>query len=114
MSGPTLVMELAEPLSAAALRKFRALMVGVSSHCAEQRPGFFDVNVSAERLGVEDDREKDRRAPFPLPLLGSSAADQELTGLPGLLGIAEDDGMALGTAELLRAWVGHPAFRLVK
>ncbi|MFE5758973.1 DUF6368 family protein [Streptomyces massasporeus] len=27
---------------------------------------------------------------------------------------ADDDWMALGTAEFLRAWVGHPAFRLVK
>ncbi|GAA3834346.1 hypothetical protein FNH04_41760 [Streptomyces phyllanthi] len=36
-----------------------------------------------------------------------------VAGLPGVLGIA-DDWMALGTAEFLRAWVGHPAFRLVK
>ncbi|MFE5326127.1 DUF6368 family protein [Embleya sp. NPDC056575] len=210
MSGPTLVIELAQPLSPAALREFRALMVGLSSHFAEERPGFFDVNVPAERLGVEDGREEDRRKPFPLPLLGNAFADQELTamvgfdpqredrrrpflvhvmgpgvgdesvfeaahadepeveailgfgpthavdvgagcdrgidhvatalltaavmdviggvakaepadgqasvvaGLPGALGIADDDRMALGTAEFLRAWVGHPALRLVK
>ncbi|WP_455710710.1 DUF6368 family protein [Streptomyces albogriseolus] len=30
------------------------------------------------------------------------------------LGIADDDWMALGTAEFLRSWVGHPAFRLVR
>ncbi|MCL7377655.1 DUF6368 family protein [Streptomyces sp. 35G-GA-8] len=210
MSGPTLVIELAEPLFPAALREFRALMVGLSSHFAEMRPGFFDVNVPAERLGVEDRREEDWRKPFPLPLLGSHSTDEELTalvgfnpqreewrrpflvylmgpgvgdeslfeaehadepeveailgfrpthavnvsagcngeidhvatalltaavmdviggvakaelldgqasviaGLPGVLGIADDDWMALGTAEFLRAWVGHPAFRLVK
>jgi hypothetical protein len=34
--------------------------------------------------------------------------------LPGLLGIVDDGWTALGTAEFLRAWVGHPAFRLVK
>ncbi|MDQ0585508.1 hypothetical protein QF030_007686 [Streptomyces rishiriensis] len=67
MSGPTLAIELAEPLSRAALREFRALMVGLSSHFDEKRPGFFDVNVPAERLGVEDRREKDWRKPFPLP-----------------------------------------------
>lgn len=78
MSGPTLVIELAEPLSPAALREFRALMVGLSSHFAEKRPGFFDVNVPAGRLGVEDRREKDWRKPFPLPLLGNTIADEEL------------------------------------
>ncbi|MEU9785539.1 DUF6368 family protein [Streptomyces phaeochromogenes] len=210
MSGPTLVIDLAEPLSTAALQEFRALMVGLSSHFAEKRPGFFDVNVPAERLGVEDRREEDWRKPFPLPLLGNTGADEELTalvgfnpqredwrrpflvylmgpgvgdesvfeaehadepeveavlgfrpthavnvsaccnreidhvttalltaavmdviggvakaelldgqelvvaGLPGVLGIADDDWTVLGTAEFLRAWAGHPAFRLVK
>lgn len=210
MSGPTLVIELAEALSSAALREFRALMVGLSSHFAEKRPGFFDVNVPAERLGVEDRREEDWREPFPLPLLGNTSADEEfsalvgfnpqpgdwgrpflvylmgpgvgdenlfeaehadepevetilgfrsthavnvsacanreidhvatalltaavmdvtggvakaglldgqasfIAGLPGVVGIADDDWMALGTAEFLRSWVGSPAFRLVK
>ncbi|WP_330289638.1 DUF6368 family protein [Streptomyces sp. NBC_00576] len=210
MSGPTLVIELAEPLSPSALREFRALMVGLSSPFAEKRPGFFDVNVPAERLGVEDRREEDWRKPFPLPLLGNTSADEELTalvgfnpqredwrrpflvylmgpgvgdestfeaehadepeveailgfrpthavnvsaccnreidhvatalltaavmdviggvasaelldgqasvvaGLPGVVGITDDDWTALGTAEFLRAWVGDPAFRLVK
>ena len=208
MSGPTLVIDLAEPLPPARLRDFRALMVRLSTHFAEKRPGFFDVNVPAGRLGVEDRRQEDWRKPFPLPLLGNASADEELTalvgfnpqrddggrpflvylmgpgvgdestfeaehadepeaeallgfrpthavnvsaccnreidhvatalltaavmdviggvakvelldgqesavaGLPGMLGFA--DWMALGTAEFLRAWVGHPAFRLVK
>ena len=33
--------------------------------------------------------------------------------LPGVWGIA-DDWMALGTADFLRAWAAHPAFRLLK
>ncbi|MFJ3644199.1 hypothetical protein ACIPRD_31270 [Streptomyces sp. NPDC090108] len=45
--------------SPAALREFRALMVELSSHFDEKRPGFFAVNVPAERLGVEDRREED-------------------------------------------------------
>lgn len=210
MSGPTLVIDLAEPLAPAALRELRALMVGLSSHFDEKRPGFFDVNVPAERLGVEDRRGEDWRKPFPLPLLGNTSADEELTalvgfnpqredwrrpflvylmgpgvgdedifeaehadeaevetilgfkpthavnvsagcnreidhvatalltaavmdvtggvakaelldgqasviaGLPGVWGITDDDWIALGTAEFLRAWVGQPAFRLVK
>ncbi|MFJ4872576.1 DUF6368 family protein [Streptomyces sp. NPDC088757] len=210
MSGPTLVIELAEPLSPAALGEFRALVVGLSSHFDEERPGSFDVNVPVERLGVEDGRVEDWWKPFPLPLLGDAAADEGLTalvgfnplredrrrpflvylmgpgvgdeglfeaehadepeveavlgfrpthavnvsaccnggidhvatalltaavmdviggvakaellegqvpvvaGLPGVLGIADDDWTVLGTAEFLRAWAGHPAFRLVK
>ncbi|MFF9000463.1 DUF6368 family protein [Streptomyces achromogenes] len=210
MSGPTLVIELAEPLLPAALRELRALMVGLSSRFQEKRPGFFDVNVPAERLGIEDGREKDWRKPYPLPLLGGIVADEALTalvgfdpqredrrrpflvclmgpgagdesifeaehadepeveavlgfrpthavnvgagcnreidhvatallaaavmdviggvakaelldgqasavaGLPGVLGITDDDATALGTAEFLRAWAGHPDFRLVK
>ncbi|MEU8773477.1 DUF6368 family protein [Streptomyces sp. NPDC048606] len=212
MSGPTLVIELAAPLSSAVLREFRALIVGLSSHFDEKRPGFFDVNVHAERLGVEDGQEEERRKPFPvpLPLLGNATADEELmalvgfdperedwrrpflvylmgpgvgdenvfeaehadgpdvevvlgfrpthavnvsaccnreidhvttalltaavmdviggvanvelsdgqasvvAGLPGLVGITDDDLAALGTAEFLRSWAAHPAFRLVK
>jgi len=210
MSGPTLVIELAEPVSPAALREFRALMVELSSHFEEKRPGYFDVNVPAERLGVEDRRGEDRRKPFPLPLLADTFVDEKLTalvgfnpqredrrrpflvylmgpgvgdedtfeaehtdepeveavlgfrpthavnvsaccngavdhvatalltaavmdviggvakaelldgqtpvvaGLPGVLGITDDEWMVLGTAEFLRAWAGQPGFRLLK
>ncbi|MFE6455898.1 DUF6368 family protein [Streptomyces cinereoruber] len=210
VSGPTLVIELAEPLSPAALREFRALMVGLSSRFAEKRPGFFDVNVPVERLGVGDGWEGYGRKPSPLRLLGDGPTDEGLAalvgfdpwredphrpflvyamgpgvgdettfeaehadepeveavlgfrpshavnvsaccnrgidhvatalltaavmdvvggvakaelldgqvpvvaGLPGVLGIADDDRMVLGTAEFLRAWAEYPAFRLVK
>ncbi|MGQ5580879.1 DUF6368 family protein [Streptomyces sp. ECR3.8] len=92
MSGPTLVIELAEALSPAALREFRALVVGLSSHFTEKRPGFFDVNVPAERLGVEDGREEDWRKPVPLPLLGNTSADEELSALVGFSPQPEDWG----------------------
>ncbi|MFC8448952.1 DUF6368 family protein [Kitasatospora sp. NPDC057223] len=210
MSGPTLVIELGEPLSPGALQEFRALMVGLSSRFEEKRAGFFDLNVPAERLGVEDRRGEDRRKLFPLPLLGGAFGDEGLVdlrgfdprredwhrpflvylmgpgvgdedifeaehedepeveavlgfrpthavnvsaccnagidhvatalltaavmdivggvakaelldgqaavvaGLPGVLGIADDEWMVLGTAEFLRVWVGHPGFRLLK
>lgn len=179
MSGPTLAIELAEPVSPAVLREFRALMVGLSSHFEEKRPGYFDVNVPAERLGVEDRREADRRRPFLVYLMGPGVGDEDtfeaehldepqveavlgfrpthavnvsarcdrgidhvatalltaavmdviggvakaelldgqasaVAGLPGALGIADEDCAVLGTAEFLRAWVGQPGFRLVK
>src|SRR6478752_1583159 len=90
MSGPTLVIELAEPVSPAALRELRVLIVGLSSHFEETRPGFYDVNVPAERLGVEDGRGDDRRKPFPLPLLGRTSVDEELTALVGFNPQGED------------------------
>ncbi|GLW55596.1 DUF6368 family protein [Kitasatospora phosalacinea] len=210
MSGPTLVIDLAEPVPPPALQEFRALMLGLASRFVEERPGFFDVNVPAERLGVVDGREEDRREPFPLPLLGGTAVDDGLAALvgfdpqredrhrpflvylmgpgigdedvftaeheaepeveavlgfrpthavnvsaccnggtdhvatalltaavmdviggvakaelldgqasvvadlPGVLGITDDGWTVLGTAEFLRAWAGHPGFRLLK
>ncbi|WP_442802954.1 DUF6368 family protein [Streptomyces sp. EMB24] len=94
MSGPTLVIELAEALSPAALREFRALMVGLSSHFTEKRPGFFDVNVPTERLGVEDGREGGWRKPVPL-----SASRQHLRrrGAPGPGGV-QSAARGLGSA----------------
>ncbi|MFI8104284.1 DUF6368 family protein [Streptomyces sp. NPDC086023] len=78
MSGPTLVIELAEALSAAALREFRSLMAGISSRCEEERPGFFDVQVPAGRLGIRVGRE-----PFPTPGFGGATLDEELMDLFG-------------------------------
>lgn len=54
-----MVIELAESPSPRALREFRASMVRLSSQFDEKRPGFYDVTVTAERLGVEDRREGD-------------------------------------------------------
>src|SRR4051812_5568337 len=92
MSGPTLVIELAGPLSPAALGEFRALMMALSSYFDEKRPGFFDVNVPAERLGVQDRREEGWRKAFPVPLLGNSIGDEELTALVGVNPQREDGG----------------------
>ncbi|MFD7261114.1 DUF6368 family protein [Streptomyces sp. NPDC059874] len=78
MSGPTLVIELAEPVPPAALRELRALMVALSSRFEEKRPGFFDVNVPAERLGFEDGREEDSRRPFLVYLMGPGVGDADL------------------------------------
>ncbi|WP_420708917.1 DUF6368 family protein [Streptomyces sp. NRRL S-378] len=42
------------------------------------------------------------------------AGRRSIADLPGVLGSADDGWMTLGTAEFLRAWAGHPGFRLVK
>ncbi|MFJ8636333.1 DUF6368 family protein [Streptomyces sp. NPDC093568] len=46
--------------------------------------------MPVDRLGAEDRREKDWRKPFPLPLLGSTSADEELTTLVGCNPQGED------------------------
>jgi hypothetical protein len=80
MAGPTLVIELAEPISRAALNEFRTLMRGLSTRFEELRPGAFDVNVPVERLGVEaltlDSREVDGRRPFLAYLMGPEVGDE--------------------------------------
>ncbi|WP_377267534.1 DUF6368 family protein [Peterkaempfera sp. SMS 1(5)a] len=83
MAGPTLVIELAEPVAPAALRGFRTLMRGLSTHFEELRPGAFDVNVAVERLGVEtptavDSQEVDGRRPFLVYLMGPGVGDEDI------------------------------------
>ncbi|MEV7675827.1 DUF6368 family protein [Streptomyces sp. NPDC088752] len=146
MSGPTLVIELAEPLSPAVLGEFRALMVGLSSSFDEKRPGVGDeglfeaehadepeveavlgfrpthaVNVSACCNGGIDHVATALLTAAVMDVIGGVAKAELLdgqvpvvAGLPGVLGIADDDWTVLGTAEFLRAWAGHPAFRLLK
>ncbi|MBM9618277.1 DUF6368 family protein [Streptomyces zhihengii] len=81
MSGPVLVIELPEPVSPAGMRRFRALMAGLSSRCEEKRPGSFDVHVAVERLGIAPSRE-DPAWTYPLSLLGG-APDEGLAALAG-------------------------------
>lgn len=83
MAGPTLVIDLAEPVSLAALSELHTLMRGLSTHFEQPRPGYFDVNVPVERLGIEaptgfDSQEVDGRRPFLVYLIGAGAADQGL------------------------------------
>ena len=59
-------------------------MVRLSSRFdGEKRPWFYDVNVSAEQLGIEDTREREWRKPYPLPLLRNAAPDEEIRALVG-------------------------------
>jgi len=83
MAGPTLVIELAEAVSSAALSEFRALMRGISTHFEQRRDAYFDVNVSVERLGIEasatrDAQEVDGRRPFMVYLMGPGVGDESL------------------------------------
>lgn len=83
MAGPSLRVELAEPVSAAALREFRALVRRLSCYVEELRPGYFDVNVPMERLGMEASAavvacETDTRRPFLVCLMGPGFGDEDI------------------------------------
>jgi hypothetical protein len=80
MAGPTLVIELAEPVSPAALSEFSALLRGLSIHFEQLRHGSFDVNVPVERLGIEalDAQEVERRRPFLVYLMGPGVGDENI------------------------------------
>ncbi|MFD8597235.1 DUF6368 family protein [Kitasatospora sp. NPDC059646] len=54
MSGPTLVIELAQAPAPAALREFGALMTRLCPTLTENRPGSYDGHVLADRLGIPD------------------------------------------------------------
>lgn len=52
VSGPVLVVEPANPVSASEMARLREFVVRVSRRFEERRSGEYDVHVSAERLGV--------------------------------------------------------------
>ncbi|MFJ7990441.1 DUF6368 family protein [Streptomyces sp. NPDC096351] len=82
MAGPTLVIDLAEPVSSAALTEFNALMRGLSAHFEQRRHGYFYVSVPVERLGIEppaarDAQDVDGQRPFLVYLMGPGIGDED-------------------------------------
>jgi hypothetical protein len=59
-----LVIELAEAVPAAVVERLRGFLVGSSAWFEEKRPGGYDLNVLADRLGAADPGEVDERRPF--------------------------------------------------
>jgi hypothetical protein len=54
MSGPVLVIELAEAPSRAAIQRVREFLIRSSARFEEVRLGEYDVHIHAESLGVRD------------------------------------------------------------
>ncbi|MFF3558525.1 DUF6368 family protein [Streptomyces sp. NPDC002574] len=78
MAGPVLVIELPEALPGAVVKQLRDLLVGTSAWFEEKRPGEYDINVIADRLGVMNSGDVDKRRPFLVSVMGPGIGDAEI------------------------------------
>ena len=114
MAGPTLTIELAEPVPEAEHADGLAVeeVLGFKPACA--------VNVSAGRNARIDHVTTAKLTADVMDVIGGVASAELLSGqaaegFPGVLGVTGDQPpVALGTAEFLRAWIEQPGFRLLK
>ncbi|MEU7427999.1 DUF6368 family protein [Streptomyces sp. NPDC040750] len=74
MSGPVLVIELAEPVPPTSIQRLRELLVRSSSHFEEKRVGEYDLSIHAESLGIVDAGGIDGRRPVMVSLMGPASA----------------------------------------
>jgi hypothetical protein len=108
MSGPVLVIELAEAVPRAVIRRLRDFLVRSSARFEEKRVGEYDLNIHVEGLGISETG----------GVVNAELREDQVprvVGLPGV--IATTTGpwpAAYGSAEFLRAWAQQPGFRLLK
>ncbi|MEU6345195.1 DUF6368 family protein [Streptomyces sp. NPDC046977] len=72
-----LVIELPAVPSAAVVGRLRDMLAGISAWFEERRPGFYDVNVFADRMGPVEPGEADLRRPFLVSVMGPGIGDEE-------------------------------------
>ncbi|MFJ9968342.1 DUF6368 family protein [Streptomyces avermitilis] len=75
MSGPVLVIELAEAVPRAAIQRLRDLLVCSSARLEEKRVGEYDLNIHAESLGISDTGGVDGRRPVVVSVMGPGIGD---------------------------------------
>lgn len=78
MSGPVLVIELAEAVPRVAIQRLRELLVRSSARFEEKRVGEYDLNVHLESLGISDTGGVDRRRPVLVSLMGPGIGDESI------------------------------------
>ncbi|WP_328557945.1 DUF6368 family protein [Streptomyces sp. NBC_00358] len=78
MSGPVLVIELAEPVPPKSIQRLRELLVRSSSHFEEKRVGEYDLNIHAASLGIADTGGIDGRRPVMVSLSGPGFGDEDV------------------------------------
>ncbi|WP_162624722.1 DUF6368 family protein [Streptomyces cadmiisoli] len=76
MSGPVLVIELAEAVPRVAIQRLRGFLLGASARFEEKRVGEYDLNIHAESLGITDAGDVDGRRPVLVSLMGPGIGDE--------------------------------------
>ncbi|MFJ2923452.1 DUF6368 family protein [Streptomyces massasporeus] len=75
MSGPVLVIDLAEAVPRVAIQRLRDFLLGASARFEEKRVGKYDLNIHAENLGITDAGDVDGRRPVLVSLMGPGIGD---------------------------------------
>ncbi|WP_153183298.1 DUF6368 family protein [Streptomyces sp. E5N91] len=78
MSGPALVIELAEPVSRVMMQRLHDLLVRCSARFEEKRVGEYDLNIHAESLGISDTGGVDGRRPVLVSVMGPGIGDESI------------------------------------
>ncbi|MGW3177543.1 DUF6368 family protein [Streptomyces sp. NPDC001153] len=78
MSGPVLVVELAEAVPRAAIQQLRDLLVRSSARFEEKRVGEYDLNIQAESLGISYTGGVDGRRPVLVSVMGAGIGDESV------------------------------------
>lgn len=78
MSGPVLVIELAEAVPRVAIQRLREFLLGASARFEEKRVGEYDLNIHAESLGITDAGDVDGRRPVLVSLMGPGIGDEDI------------------------------------
>ncbi|MFF8675980.1 DUF6368 family protein [Streptomyces sp. NPDC015242] len=76
MSGPVLVIELAEAVPRVAIQRLREFLLGASARFEEKRVGEDDLNIHAESPGITDAVDVDGRRPVLVSLMGPRIGDE--------------------------------------
>ncbi|MFF5020164.1 DUF6368 family protein [Streptomyces sp. NPDC001165] len=76
MSGPVLVIELAETVPHAAIQRLRDFLVRSSARFEEKRVGEYDLHIRADSLGITDTAGVDGCRPILVSLMGPGIGDE--------------------------------------
>ncbi|MFF3286478.1 DUF6368 family protein [Streptomyces sp. NPDC003023] len=76
MTGPVLVIELAEPVPPVSIQRLRELLVRSSSRFEETRVGKYDLNIHADTLGIADTGGIDGRRPVMVSFIGPGVGEE--------------------------------------
>jgi hypothetical protein len=78
MSGPVLVIELAQAVPRAAMRRLHEFLVRSAARFEEKRLGEYDLNLHTESLGITDTGGVDGPRPVLVSLMGPGLGDEAI------------------------------------